>query len=193
MILGVKVRLEPNNRQSSRLWQSAGTSRFAYNWALGRQKVSRKYTENKKGESYCKTKNIVKLEQQIRKLHKRLDNIRTDYRHKITSEIVKTKPPCIVMESLNVLGMMKNRHLSQAIANQGFYEFKNIMAYKCEKYGVKFIEADTWYPSSKACSNCGYIKPKLSLSEREFICEDCERKIDRDKNASINLSIYRVS
>ena len=128
------------------------------------RKVSKKYTKNKKGESYAKTKNIIKLEKDIKKLHKRLDNIRTDHRHKITTEIVKTKPSQIVMESLNVLGMMKNRHLSKAIANQGFYEFKKMIEYKSEKYGIKFIEADKWYPSSKTCSNCGYIKQKLSLS-----------------------------
>jgi putative transposase len=157
------------------------------------RKVSRKYEKNKKGESYAKTENIVKLEKQIRKLYIRLDNIRTDYRHKITNEIVKTKPSCIVMESLNVSGMMKNRHLSKAIANQGFYEFKKMIEYKCEKHGIQFIEADKWYPSSKTCSNCGYIKQKLSLSERVFVCEDCGFEIDRDKNASINLSRYKVS
>jgi putative transposase len=157
------------------------------------RKVSKKYTKNKKGESYVKTKNIIKLEKDIRKLHKRLDNIRTDYRHKITTEIVKTKPSQIVMESLNVSGMMKNRHLSKAIANQGFYEFKKMIEYKCVKYDIQFTEADTWYPSSKTCSNCGHIKQKLSLSERIFICEDCGYEIDRDKNASINLSRYEAS
>ena len=157
------------------------------------RKVSKKYIENKKGESYVKTKNIIKLEKDIRKLHKRLDNIRTDYRHKITTEIVKTKPSQIVMESLNVSGMVKNRHLSKAIANQGFYEFKKMIEYKCEKYGIKFVEADTWYPSSKTCSKCGHIKQKLSLSERIYVCEDCGYEIDRDKNASINLSRYEAS
>ena len=157
------------------------------------RKVSRKYHKNKKGESYVKTKNIIKLEKQIKKLHNRLDNIRNDYRHKVTTEIVKTKPSCIVMECLNVSGMMKNRHLSKAIANQGFFEFKKMIEYKCEKHGIQFIEADKWYPSSKTCSNCGHIKAKLSLSERIFSCESCGYEIDRDKNASINLSRYKVS
>jgi len=97
------------------------------------------------------------------------------------------------MESLNVSGMMKNRHLSKAIANQGFFEFKKMIEYKCEKHGIQFIEADKWYPSSKTCSNCGHIKAKLSLSERIFSCESCGYEIDRDKNASINLSRYKVS
>lgn len=160
------------------------------------RKVSRKYesnlksSQNKEGRSYVKTSNIIKLEKNIRKLYKNLDNIRTDYRHKVTTEIVKTKPSRIVMESLNVKGIMKNRHLSKAVAQQGFYEFKAMIQYKCERYGIEFVEADKWYPSSKTCSRCGYVKPKLSLSEREFVCEGCGDVIDRDKNASINLSRY---
>ena len=157
------------------------------------RKVSKKYLLNKKGGSYVKTSNIVKLEKNIIKLHKSLDNIRTDYRHKVTTEIVKTKPSRIVMETLNVKGMMKNRHLSKAIAKQGFFEFKTMIQYKAEKYGIEFVEADKWYPSSKTCSVCGHIKPKLSLSEREFVCECCGSVIDRDKNASINLSRYKVA
>jgi putative transposase len=163
------------------------------------RKVSRKYewnlksSQNKEGRSYVKTSNIIKLEKNIRKLHKNLDNIRTDYRHKVTTEIVRTKPSQIVMESLNVKGMLKNRHLSKAVAQQGFYEFKAMIQYKCERYGIEFVEADKWYPSSKTCSRCGYVKLKLSLSEREFICECCGCVIDRDKNASINLSRYIVS
>jgi putative transposase len=157
------------------------------------RKVSKKYLLNKKGGSYVKTSNIVKLEKNIIKLHKSLDNIRIDYRHKITTEIVKTKPSRIVMETLNVKGMMKNRHLSKAIAKQGLFEFKTMIQYKAEKYGIEFIEADKWYPSSKTCSACGHVKPKLSLSEREFVCECCGTVIDRDKNASINLSRYNVA
>jgi len=156
------------------------------------RKVSNKYQLNKKGGSYVKTSNIVKLEKNIIKLHKNLDNIRTDYRHKITTEIVKTKPSRIVMESLNVKGMMKNRHLSKAIAKQGFFEFKTMIKYKAEKYGIEFVEADRWYPSSKTCSECGHIKPKLSLSVRTYICEECGCIIDRDYNASINLSRYKL-
>jgi putative transposase len=106
---------------------------------------------------------------------------------------VKTKPSRIVMETLNVKGMMKNRHLSKAVAQQGFFEFKTMIKYKTEKYGIEFVEADKWYPSSKTCSECGYVKPKLSLSERTFVCEYCGAELDRDKNASINLSRYKVS
>lgn len=94
------------------------------------------------------------------------------------------------METLNIKGMMKNRHLSRAVAKQGLYEFKKQMQYKCEFYGIEFVEADKWYPSSKICSECGHKKAKLSLSERTYICEECGTVIDRDFNASINLSRY---
>jgi len=157
------------------------------------RRVSRKYLMNKEGESYVKTRNIVKLEKRIRKAHNTLRNIRTDFRNKATTEIVKTKPSRIVMETLNVKGMMKNRHLSKAVAQQGFYDFKRMIKYKAEKSGIEFVEADKWFPSSKTCSECGYVKPKLSLSEREFICESCGSVIDRDKNASYNLSEYKVA
>lgn len=157
------------------------------------RKVSKKYENNKEGRSYVKTKNIIKLEKNIKKLHKHLDNIRTDYRHKVTTEIVKTKPSRIVMENLNIRGMMKNKHLSKTIQQQGLYEFSRIVKYKAERQGTEFIVADTWYPSSKTCSECGHIKTKLSLSERTFDCECCGLKIDRDKNASINLSRYKAS
>ena len=157
------------------------------------RKVSNKYEKKKEGRSYVKTGNIIKLEKNIKKLHRRLDNIRTDYRHKVTTEIVKTKPSRIVMESLNISGMMKNKHLSKAIQQQGLYEFSKFIKYKAERQGTEFVEADKWYPSSKTCSECGYVKAKLSLSEREFRCECCRAVIDRDKNASINLSRYKVS
>ncbi len=157
------------------------------------RKVSKKYEKNKEGRSYVKTSNIIKLEKNIRTLHRHLDNIRTDYRHKVTTEIVKTKPSRIVIESLNVSGMMKNKHLSKSIQQQGFYEFGKLIQYKSEKQGTELVKADKWYPSSKTCSVCGYVKTKLSLSEREFKCECCGTVIDRDKNASINLSRYKVN
>jgi putative transposase len=157
------------------------------------RKVSRKYQMNKKGESYVKTRNIVKLEKWIRKIHHALGNIRTDHRHKATTEIVKTKPSRIVMESLNVRRMMKNRHLSKAVAQQGFFEFRTMIRYKAERSGIGFVEADQWFPSSKTCSACGYVKPKLSLSERAYTCESCGAVIDRDRNASLNLSGYQVA
>lgn len=155
-------------------------------------RVSCKYLKNKEGSKFVKTSNIIKIEKQIKLLHRKLANIRSNHSHQATNMIVKTKPSRVVMETLNIKGMMKNRHLSKAIAKQCLYEFKRQMQYKCEFNGIKFIEADTWYPSSKTCSECGHIKPKLSLSVRTYICEECGCVIDRDYNASINLSRYEL-
>ncbi|MNN08572.1 putative transposase [compost metagenome] len=154
------------------------------------RKVSRKYDLNKEGRKFVKTSNIIKLEKQIRLLHRKLSNIRNNHLHQATTKIVKTKPSRVVMEALNIKGMMKNKHLSKAIAQQGLYEFKRKLQYKCEFYGIEFVEADKWYPSSKTCSECRHVKTKLSLSERTYICEECGCVIDRDYNASINLSRY---
>ncbi|MBF8984829.1 transposase [Lutibacter sp. B2] len=154
------------------------------------RRVSRKYLKNKEGSKFVKTSNIVKLEKQIRLLHRRLSNIRNNHSHQATTKIVKAKPSRVVMETLNIKGMMKNRHLSKAIGQQCLYEFKRQLQYKCEFYGIEFVEADKWYSSSKICSECGHKKTKLALSERTYICEECGAVIDRDFNASINLSRY---
>lgn len=157
------------------------------------RQVSRKYEMNRSGNKYIKTNNIIKLEHKANKLQKHLNNIRLDYNHKITTEIVRTKPSKIVVEDLNVNGMMKNKHMSKAVQEQSFYEILTMLEYKSEKYGIEFVKADRWYPSSKTCSYCGNIKTKLSLSERVYKCDKCGLEIDRDKNASINLSRYKVS
>lgn len=136
-------------------------------------------------------KNIQKQNNIISNLHKKLNNIRDNYLHQSSNEIVKTKPSRIVMETLNIKGMMKNKHLSKAIANQKLYEFKRQIKYKCERYGIEFIEADKWFPSSKTCSACGTIKSDLKLKDRIFKCL-CGFKLDRDLNASINLANYQI-
>lgn len=135
-------------------------------------------------------KNIKKQRRVIQRIYKRLADIRNNYLHQTTSEIVKTKPSRIVMETLNVKGMMKNRHLAKTIAKQNFYEFKYRIRYKAERYGIEFVEADKFYASSKTCSSCGHIKKDLKLSERIYICSVCGNKIDRDFNAAINLANY---
>lgn len=157
------------------------------------RQVSRKYEMNKSGGKFIKTSNIVKLEKQIKLLHREISNTRNNYLHQTTSEIVKTKPSRVVMETLNIRGMMSNRHLAKAIGKQGLYEFRRQLKYKCEFNGIEFVEVDTWYPSSKTCSECGHVKTRLSLSERTYICEECGCVIDRDYNASINLSRYGLA
>ncbi len=136
-------------------------------------------------------KNYQKQKEKIKHLYRRLVNIRNNHLHQATAKIVKTKPSRIVMEDLNVKGMMKNRHLSKAIQSQKFYEFKRQMIYKCRKYGIAFVEVPRFYPSSKTCSCCGHIKEDLKLSDRIYRCDKCGLVIDRDLNASLNLANYQ--
>ena len=147
--------------------------------------LSRKYENVKKGESTQKT-NIPKQRLKVQKLHHRIDNIRTDYINKTIAEIVKTKPSYITIEDLNVSGMMKNKHLSKAVASQKFYEFRTRLQAKCNENGIELRVVDRWFPSSKTCHCCGAIKKDLKLSDRIFKC-DCGYIEDRDFNAALNL------
>ena len=157
------------------------------------RRISRKYENNKKGESYQKTGNIIKSEKQLLRLTHRLTDIRTNYIHQVTTELVKREPSFIVMEDLNVTGMMKNKHLAKAIQEQKLAEFYRIMRYKCDWNGIRFITAGRFYASSKICSVCGHKKNDLRLSDRIYRCEHCGAVIDRDMNASINLYHYGKS
>ena len=152
--------------------------------------ISRKYEANRTGKKYNKTKNIEKQEERLRKLRARQSNIRRNYIHQTTHKLVSLLPKRIVMEGLNVQGMMKNRHLSKAVQEQCFYEFIRQMEYKCAWNGIELVKADRFYPSSKTCSGCGCIKKDLKLSDRTYHCDDCGLVIDRDYNAAINLSRY---
>lgn len=153
------------------------------------RRISKKYRINRKGDSYCKTSNIIKSENKLLKLNHRLTNIRHDYLHQVTTEIINQKPKFIVLEDLNVKGMMKNRHLAKAVQEQGFYEFYRQIQYKCNWNNIPFIEADRYYPSSKLCSVCGNIKSDLKLSDRIYHCE-CGNIMDRDYQAALNLAEY---
>ncbi|EJT5937633.1 TPA: IS200/IS605 family element transposase accessory protein TnpB [Clostridium perfringens] len=155
------------------------------------RKLSRKYESlkirNKNiKEGRATRQNIQKQIVKLQKLHQRLANIRTDYINKIVSSIIKQKPSYITIEDLNVKGMMKNKHLSKAIASQKFFEFKNKLVFKCKQNDVELRVVDRFYPSSKTCSNCGKVNKDLKLSDRLYRC-DCGFTIDRDLNASINL------
>ena len=147
--------------------------------------LSRKYEEFKKGESTQRA-NIQKQRLKVQRLHQRLDNIRTDYVNKVIAETVKTKPSYIAIEDLNVSGMMKNRHLSKAIASQKFYEFREKLKTKCDDNGIELRIVDRWYPSSKMCHFCGHVSKDLKLSDRIYRCA-CGYIADRDFNASLNL------
>ncbi len=155
------------------------------------RKLSRKYESlkirNKNiKEGRATRQNIQKQVVKVQKLHQRLTNIRTDYINKIVSSIIKQKPSYITIEDLNVKGMMKNKHLSKAIASQKFFKFKTKLTVKCKENHIELRIVDRFYPSSKTCSNCGEIKQDLKLSDRIYKC-DCGLTIDRDLNSSINL------
>ena len=147
--------------------------------------LSRKYENVKKG-GFTQRANIQKQRLKVQKLHHRIDNIRTDYINKTIAEIVKTKPSYITIEDLNVSGMMKNKHLSKAVASQKFYEFRTKLQAKCNENGIELRVVDRWFPSSKTCHCCGAIKKDLKLSDRTFTC-DCGYIEDRDFNAALNL------
>lgn len=151
--------------------------------------LARKFENLKKrGEKSVTNKrvNIDKNVLRVQKLHARLANIRIEYVKSIVNDVVKTKPTFITVEDLNVKGMMKNKHLSKAVAQQCFYAFKTLLSTKCREYGIELRQADRFYPSSKICSCCGQKKSDLKLSDRVYTCE-CGNVIDRDLNASINL------
>ena len=160
------------------------------------RQISRKYIMNKKGDSYCKTSNIIKSEKRLLKLNHRLINIRDNYLHQATSEIVNRKPMFITIEDLNVSGMMKNKHLSKAIQQQKLYEFRRQLEYKCKWNNIELRIVDRYFPSSKLCHECGSIKKDLKLSDRVYVCKECGNVIDRDYQASLNLKdakIYNVA
>ena len=147
--------------------------------------LSRKYENLKKGE-FTQRANIQKQKLKVQKLHHKIDDIRTDYINKTIAEIVKTKPSYITIEDLNVSGMMKNKHLSKAVASQKFYEFRTKLQAKCKESGIELRVVDRWYPSSKTCHCCGAIRKDLKLSDRIFRC-NCGYIEDRDFNAALNL------
>lgn len=158
------------------------------------KQVSRKYEMNKKGGNcYCKTNNIKKLEHKLLKLNHRISNIRNNYQHQVTSEIIKREPSFIALEDLNIKGMMKNKHLSKAIQEQGLYDFKCKLSYKAQWNNIKIVDVPRFFPSSKTCSNCGSYKGDLKLSDRTYECESCGIELDRDYNASLNLKQYGKS
>ena len=184
--LGLKdFAIVSNGKTYKNINKSARLRKLEKKLAREQRRLSRKYENLKKGGSTQK-RNIQKQKLKIQKLHQRIDNIRTDYINKIIAEIVKTKPSHITIEDLNVSGMMKNRHLSKAVASQKFYEFKTKLLAKCKENGIELRIVDRWFPSSKTCHCCKSIKKDLKLSDRLFRC-DCGYIEDRDFNAALNL------
>ena len=151
------------------------------------RKVSRKYHINKCNK-HNKTRNIIKLERQIKLIHRSLRNIRINHIRKFVSDLVKKQPQYIAIEDLNVKGMMKNKHLAKDIANCSFYTIKEHLIRKATERCIVVRLVDRFYPSSKTCSNCGHYNKDLKLSQRVYHCSHCQEKIDRDFNASLNIA-----
>lgn len=184
--LGLKdFAIVSNGKTYKNINKSARLKKLEKHLRRNQKCLSRKYENLKKGEITQKA-NIQKQKLKVQKLYQKMTNIRTDYINKTIAEIVKTKPSYITIEDLNVKGMMKNRHLSKAVASQKFYEFRTKLKVKCDENGIELRVVDRWYPSSKLCHCCGAIKKDLKLSDRIYKC-DCGYTADRDYNASLNL------
>ena len=184
--LGLKdFAIVSNGKTYKNINKSAKLKKLEKQLIREQRSLSRKYENLKKGESTQRA-NIQKQKLKVQKLHHKIDDIRTDYINKTIAEIVKTKPSYITIEDLNVSGMMKNKHLSKAVASQKFYEFRTKLQAKCKEIGIELRVVDRWYPSSKTCHCCGAIKKDLKLSDRIFQC-DCGYIEDRDFNAALNL------
>ena len=184
--LGLKdFAIVSNGKTYKNINKSAKLKKLEKQLIREQRSLSRKYENLKKGESTQRA-NIQKQKLKVQKLHHKIDDIRTDYINKTIAELVKTKPSYITIEDLNVSGMMKNKHLSKAVASQKFYEFRTKLQAKCKEIGIELRVVDRWYPSSKTCHCCGAIRKDLKLSDRIFEC-DCGYIEDRDFNAALNL------
>ena len=184
--LGLKdFAIVSNGKTYKNINKSAKLKKLEKQLIREQRSLSRKYENLKKGESTQRA-NIQKQKLKVQKVHHKIDDIRTDYINKTIAEMVKTKPSYITIEDLNVSGMMKNKHLSKAVASQKFYEFRTKLQAKCKENGIELRVVDRWYPSSKTCHCCGAIRKDLKLSDRIFQC-DCGYIEDRDFNAALNL------
>ena len=184
--LGLKdFAIVSNGKTYKNINKSAKLKKLEKQLIREQRSLSRKYENLKKGESTQRA-NIQKQTLKVQKLHHKIDDIRIDYINKTIAEMVKTKPSYITIEDLNVSGMMKNKHLSKAVASQKFYEFRTKLQAKCKENGIELRVVARWYPSSKTCHCCGAIRKDLKLSDRIFQC-DCGYIEDRDFNAALNL------
>ena len=187
-ILGIDLGIKNTAVLSNgKIYKNINKTRTCKNINKKIKRVDRQITRSMKN-----SKNQAKLKLQRVLLYRRLSNIRKNFRHQMTTEIVKMKPKRIVVEGLKVSNMLRNKYLAKYISPQGFYDIRKMLEYKCEKFGIEFVVTNTFYPSSKLCSNCGHKKDKLHLFERTYLCSNCGFKCDRDLNASYNLANYTI-
>ena len=157
---------------------------------LLQRSIMRKYRQNKQGDKFIRTKNILKEMKRLQKVYRKISNIKADYIHKTTRKLVNLLPQEIIVEDLHISNLIRNNKISNALFQQNLFMFKNLLSYKAEWQGIKFTIADRFYPSSKTCSKCGYIKKDLKLKDRIYKCNECDLILDRDLNAAINLANY---
>jgi putative transposase len=181
---GVKVTADVSCDGKHTVYKNINKSAKMKKLAKKKKGLQRKASRQVKG-----SKRRGKTYEKLGKLDAHIANIRKDFRHKMTKETVNQLPKVIVMEDLNIGGMMKNRHLARAIGEQGLYTIRNYIQYKAEARGIKVQYADRFYPSSKKCSSCGAIKKNLKLKDRKYVCGSCGFVMDRDGNASRNLEL----
>lgn len=189
--LGVKdFAIVSNGETYKNINKTAGLRKLEKQLKREQRCLSRRYEDLKKRNKIRKgeatRQNIQKQVLKVQKIYRRISNIHTDYINKTIAEIVKNKPSYITIEDLNVKSMMKNRHLSKAVASQKFYEFRIKLEAKCRESGIELRVVDRWYPSSKLCHHCGSIRRDLKLSDRIYKCS-CGYTEDRDFNAALNL------
>lgn len=180
---GMKCVLPNISKEKKKLkrLQRKASKRYSYMIDLSKQTKT-------KFVNLDKSKNLLKLEKDIRKIYKKISNKTTTNIHMFTKSLINLNPKSIVIEDLDILSMKKNmKYLSEKIDNSKFYEVRRQLEYKCKWYNIEFIVADKYFPSSKMCSMCGNIKNNLSLGDRIYMCDKCGLIIDRDLNASINL------
>ena len=179
----LEKKLRREQRSLSRRYESNMTNKVYYK--SGAKKGQLKSFEWKRPLYECK--NLRKQQLIVNKLYERISRIRTDYNRKALKSILKRKPSFIVIEDLNVKGLMKNKYLSKAISQAQWYTSRVFLQQQCEKLGIELRLAPRFYPSSKLCSNCGYKNVDLKLKDRSWECPDCHVVHNRDKNAAINL------
>ncbi len=188
--LGIKsFALVSDGREFLNINQTRKVKKLEKKLKREQRRLSRKRESQKKNSKKGKdsSKRYQKQRLKVQKLHYRLDCIRKDYVRQTVASLVKTKPEFVAVEDLNIRGMMKNRHLSKAVAQQNFYGFRDFLAWKCKLYGIPLHIVDRWYPSSKTCHFCGTVKSDLKLSDRAYVCKGCGKLIDRDWNAALNI------
>ena len=179
----LEKKLRREQRSLSRRYESNMTNKVYYK--SGAKKGQLKSFKWKRPLHECK--NLRKQQLIVNKLYERLSRIRTEYNRKALQSILKRKPSFIVIEDLNIKGLMKNKHLSKATSQAQWYKSRVFLQQQCEKLGIELRLAPRFYPSSKLCSHCGYKNVNLKLKDRSWECPDCHVVHNRDENAAINL------